>query len=349
MRRKETPGKAWRQTARVLLAAGMLSLVLAGCIGVPAMLQPASENAASVTNLTWVILGIAAFVFVVVESLIIFAAIRYRRRASTAMPKQIADNRALEIGWTAFPAVVLAVVFGLTLNTLFSITTANTSAQARENPNDELHVQVIGHQWWWEFRYEDLGVTTATELHVPVGTTLYLDVTSSDVIHSFWVPELGSKMDGIPGRMNHTWYKVTKEGRYSGQCSEFCGAEHALMRMQVVVESPAQFAAWVTGQQAKVTQPTDGPTLNGSQLFFSMACVTCHTISGTKATGKIGPDLTHFASRATFAGGAFDNTPENVASWITNPDAMKPETKMPNLGLLPDQAKQIAQFLESLK
>ncbi len=341
------PQGVMRWVKRPLWMVVLLGLTLTGCAGAPSILQPASENAGTIANLIWVILGIATFVFVVVEALLIYAIVRYRRRPNSELPKQIEGNVPLEIGWTAFPAIVLAIVFALTLGTLTRLDTP-PAVQAGAGSTQAVHVVVIGHQWWWEFQYPDLGITTANELHVPVGTTLFLDLELGDVIHSFWVPELGSKMDAIPGRVNHTWYKLTKTGDYYGQCAEFCGVEHAMMHIKVVVETPDQYQAWVKDQQQPV--PTlSGAAAQGEKEFLSMPCQACHTINGTKAQGKVGPNLTHFASRSTFAGASFDNTPQNVQQWLHNPQQMKPGNQMPNLGLTNDQVNNLVQFLESLK
>jgi cytochrome c oxidase subunit II len=312
------------------------------------MLQPASVSAGRVSDLTWSILVIATLVFVVVEALLIYTAFRYRGKPGAGMPRQIAGNTALEIGWTAFPAIILAIVFALTLGTLLSISNSPAQSAPSNEPTQVLNVKVIGHQWWWEFQYPDLHITTANEMHIPVGATVNLELQSADVIHSFWVPELGGKIDTIPGLLNHTWYRATKAGRYNGQCSEFCGVEHALMRMQVVADPPDQFLAWVKDQQAPAA-PATGDAAQGEQAFLASPCAACHTINGTKANGTIGPNLTHFASRATFAGGAFENTPANVAAWIMDPQAMKPGNHMPNLGYTPTATDMIVKYLESLK
>jgi cytochrome c oxidase subunit II len=337
-----------RRGARFVAPGIALSLLVVGCTGTTSMLNPASVNATQVSNLTWTILAIAAFVFVVVEALLLFASFRYRRRAGMGLPRQVTGNVPLEFGWTAFPAVVLAVIFALTLGTLNSLNTPPPYPTGTPNPNQALHITVIGHQWWWEFQYPDLGITTATEMHVPVGATVYLDVETADVIHSFWIPEIGGKIDALPGHVNHIWYHVTKAERLDGQCAEFCGVEHALMRMQVVAEPPDQFAAWVKDQKAPIPAE-QGQAALGESSFLAMPCVACHTIDGTSAQGKIGPNLTHFASRATFAGGSFDNTQQNVTSWIIDPQAMKPGNKMPIVGVPPGMASEMAQFLETLK
>jgi cytochrome c oxidase subunit II len=324
-----------------------ITLAAAGCTGVPRMLQPSSVNATRISDLTWSIMAIAAFVFIVVEVLLIFTAVRYRRQPGAGIPRQIAENIPLEIGWTSFPAIVLAVVFALTLGTLLAINPSAQSASSSQT-GQVLNIRVIGHQWWWEFQYPDQGVTTANEMHIPVGTTVNLQLESADVIHSFWVPEMGNKKDAIPGLTGTLTYTATKPGRYSGQCAEFCGVQHALMQMQVVAETPDQFQAWVADQKAPAAAAT-GVAAQGEQVFLASPCVGCHTIQGTKALGKIGPDLTHFASRARFAGAAFDNNTANLTSWLLDPQQLKPGNHMPNLGMTPTTVAQLVQFLQSLK
>ena len=326
------------------------SILISSCAVAPSMLQPASDNAAQISNLTKYILIIAAFVFLVVEGLLLFTIFRYRGRPDAPLPKQITGNTPLEIGWTAFPAIILGIVFALTLGTLIVIDTPPAQAGGTSpGSGQSLNVEIIGHQWWWEFRYPSLGITTANEMHVPANTNIIMTIESNDVIHSFWVPQLGRKLDAIPGRVNTNWFRSGNPGRYDGQCAEFCGAEHALMHTQIVVETQDQFQAWVKDQKAPIPSNLTGEAALGEQMFLSAQCTACHTIQGTKAQGQVGPDLTHFASRAKFAGGSFDNTPENVSNWIQHPREMKPGTVMPDLGIMPNMGDAIAAFLETLK
>lgn len=335
------------QTASLIL---ITSILASGCVGAPAMLRPASDNATQISDLTISILIIAAVVFIIVEGLLIYTAIRYRNRPGSPLPRQVSGNTALEIGWTAFPAIVLAIVFALTLGTLITIDTPPAQAGApASGPGSTVNVDIIGHQWWWEFKYPDLGITTANEMHVPADANVIMKLQSNDVIHSFWVPQLGRKLDAIPGRINTNWFRSGNPGRYDGQCAEFCGAEHALMHIQIVVDAPEQFQEWVNNQKAPIAANLTGQAAIGEQMFLTASCTACHTIRGTKAQGQVGPDLTHFASRAKFAGGTFDNTPENVSQWIQHPRELKPGTVMPDLGIMPNMGDTIAAFLETLK
>jgi len=325
-----------------------LSLITAGCTGVPAMLDPSSVSAARVADLTWSILAIATAVFLVVEALLLYTAFRYKRRPGAEMPKQITGNVPLEIAWTSFPAIVLAVVFALTLGTLLSIANSPAPVQSSSQPTEVVNVRVIGHRWWWEFQYPDLDITTANEMHIPVGATVNLQLESVDVIHSFWVPELGTKKDAIPGLVNHIWYRATRPGRYGGACSAFCGQQHSLMRLQVVAESPEEFLDWVENQQAPAVEVT-GVAAEGREAFLASPCTGCHAIEGTSAVGKSGPDLTHYGSRARFAGASFENNLENVTAWIMDPQELKPGNLMPDLGMTSGVSAKIAEYLLSLK
>lgn len=320
---------------------------LAGCSAGPNTFVPVSVNASQIRNLTITIFIIAAGVFLIVEGFLVYAAIRFRHIPALPLPKQIEGNRTLEIGWTLAPAVVLAIVLIISIRTLMFLAYTPASAAGSADPQ-ALHIRVIGHQWWWEFDYPDLGIITATEMHVPVNQVVNLDIESVDVIHSYWAPQLGGKTDAIPGHTNHTWFEATKTGEYHGQCAEFCGLEHADMRFTVIVDSPEQFQAWVKDQQAAI--PTlSGAAAQGKQIFTTGSCIGCHTVNGTNAKGTLGPNLTHFASRGAFAGATLENTPENVARWLTDPQAVKPGNDMPNLHLTKDQINSLVAFLESLK
>jgi len=247
----------------------------------------------------------------------------------------------LEIGWTALPALILLVVLIMTVRTMYT-----TGLPPEE---DALVVRVIGKQWWWEYQYPDLGITTAAELHVPVGRTVHLELESDNVIHSFWVPELGGKTDLIPGHINTHWFRADEARTYRGQCAEYCGLQHANMIFVVVAEPLEEFDAWVKNEQAPPVTPTEGLAAEGLETFMRSACIACHTIKGTRAQGKVGPDLTHFGSRRTIASGVLPNTKENLTRWLADPQAVKPGNLMPNLRLSPEDLEKIVAYLESLK
>ena len=331
------------------VAGFILIFFLAGCAGSPAAISQASTSAQAITKLMWGYSGFAAFGFIIVESLLIITVIRFRykgrdRLEKAALPRQIEGNRFFELAWTTVPALLLLVIFIFTVLTLWTIT--NRPSDVSADPQ-VVNVRVVGHQWWWEFQYPDLKITTADEMHVPVDALVYITVDSVDVIHSFWVPQMGGKIDVIPGHTNHTWFQPTQTGTYIGECSEYCGTEHANMRMDFVVDTLDQYDAWVKQQQSPPPSLT-GVAAQGEQFFLNGTCVNCHTIDGTTAAGTVGPNLSHLSSRKILGGGVLTNTPANLAAWIKDPPGIKPGVKMPNLGLTDDQIQQLVEFLDSL-
>ncbi len=304
------------------MSAAALAVVVAGCAGPfpQSALRPRSDFGGAVDRLFLDIFWWAAFVFVVVEALLVIALWRFRHREGRPTPKPTHGHTALEIAWTLAPAVILVFVAVPTVRTIF--------ATAGEAPADALQVSVIGHQWWWEYRYPDLGVVTADEMHVPVGKSVRVSITSADVIHSFWAPALGGKRDAIPGRVNYIAFRADSVGDYPGQCAEFCGASHANMRLHVIVDSDSAFRAWVAAEQAGPGLPARGSLAErGKAVFSRNACIGCHTIQGV-SPGIIGPNLTHGGSRTTIAGGMFPNDSATLAKWIADAPALKPGSIM---------------------
>ncbi len=332
------------------------ALALAGCAGSPSPLMPASANATTIYELTVVVFLIAAIVFVVVEGLLLWSVIRFSRRKISGEPEQIEGNVKFEIAWTAAPAIVLLIVFVASLQAMLPLTSTPSTAKTAGSlasapsvaPGGSLHIRAIGHQWWWEFDYPDYKVVTANELHIPVNTAIAADIEAIDVIHSFWVPQLGGKTDAIPGHTNHTWFQANEVGTFHGQCAEFCGIEHANMRFTVVVEPADKFQAWIEQQQAPVAAKS-GDAAKGEQVFMTGPCIGCHTVDGTKAQGKIGPNLTHFASRSVFAGATQTNNTENLRRWLTDPQQVKPGNLMKIAPLTPEQIDALIPYLQSLK
>lgn len=325
-------------------------LLLAGCAGAPSTIAPASTNARAITDLMWGFSVVAGLGFLLVEGLLLFTILRFRHKGcdrleKTALPRQVEGNRMLELAWTVVPASLLLVIFIFTVSTLWAITNRPSAVSADPQV---VNVRVVGHQWWWEFQYPDLKITTAEEMHVPVNALVYITVDSADVIHSFWVPQMGGKIDVIPGHSNFTWFQPTQTGLFIGECSEFCGTEHAQMRLDLIVETPEQYLAWVSQQQAPLPA-LSGDAALGEEVFLKGACTGCHTIDGTKAAGKVGPNLTHMGSRQILAGAALTNTPENLARWLEDPPGIKPGVKMPKLVLSASQVQQLVAFLETLK
>lgn len=287
-----------------------------------------------------IILGVV--VGVLVEIALIAAVIRYRRRPGDALPPQIHGSTTVEIVWTVVPVIIVGFILAPTLRVIFA-----TQAPA---PPTAMNIEVTGHQFWWEFGYPNANVVTANELHVPAGQTVNLVLHSDDVIHSFWIPALGGKRDAFPGHTNYIWLTTNADsvGEYPGQCYQLCGYSHGNMRERAIIQSPSDFQAWLTSQQSPATTPTDPTAAEGGQLFQTRGCAACHTINGTPAQGKVGPNLTHFASRGVLAGAIFTNTPDNVRTWLKDPPAAKPGSVMPNLGLTDHELDVLVAYLQSL-
>lgn len=328
---------------RAVAAGGLLAslLALGGC-GLDSPMTtvlPGSDLGRVIHDLFMKIAGWALFIFVVVEALLLVTVWRFRSRPGLREPRPVHGHLGLEMSWTLVPVLIVAAIAAPTIAAVFG-------TQATP-PADALRVEVIGHQWWWEVRYPDHAVTTANELHLPVGRPVSLSLRSADIIHSFWVPRLGGKRDLIPGRVNLLTFTVTEAGEYPGQCAEFCGVSHANMRLSVVTRSPEEFRAWAERQKAPPARPTE-PVAAGLQAFLAGGCGGCHAIQGV-SPGIVGPDLTHFGSRKTLAGGLLPNTPENLAHWLADPPAVKPGVLMPKLPLTQAQISALVAYLGSLK
>jgi cytochrome c oxidase subunit II len=307
-------------------------------------LAPKADFSAAVDQLFTGIFWWAVVVFTLVEGLLLYTIIRYRRREGAPQPKALHGHTALEIGWTLAPALILVFIAVPTMRTIF--------ATAGAAPAGALRVEVIGHQWWWEYRYPDLGIVTANELHVPVATPVQLTMTSADVIHSFWAPALGGKRDVMQGRTTRIAFRADSSGEFLGQCAEFCGASHANMRLRVFVEPDSAFQRWAAGQRADPAPLARGDSLArlGREEFGRGACIACHTVAGMpQARGTIGPDLTHVGSRTTLAGGMFPNTAENLRRWIHNAPSLKPGSLMPAMLLPDDELAALVAYLQSLR
>jgi cytochrome c oxidase subunit 2 len=299
------------------------------------MPQVTTPQLQSVLDLSTVVFAVALLIFVGVETTLILAIVRFRDRGDGRRPATFSTNPRLEIAWTAVPSLILVVVFVLMLGSIQRITAA---------PADALVVRVIGHQWWWEYRYGD--AVTANELHLPVGKTAVLELTSADVIHSFWVPELAGKHDVVPTQMGQLPITPMQEGSFGGACAEFCGQQHTWMLIKVIVEPPDRFQAWLDAQRAMAAAPANDP---GAQLFLSSTCVNCHTIRGTPAAGTVGPDLTHFASRSMLGAGVAPNDEAHLVLWLRDAGALKPGVLMPRYAFSDSQVGDLARYLESLK
>jgi cytochrome c oxidase subunit II len=291
--------------------------------------------------------GIAVVILIGVEVAIVFAVWRYRASRLAGEPSQITGHTRIEIIWTVLPAVTLLVVFVLMVGTIREIA---VSAAPRTGA---MHVTIQGHQWWWELRYpqsDGSEVVAANELHIPVGTEVDAALVSADVIHSFWVPELAPKADLVPGRTNHLRLYATRAGVYSGSCGEFCGIEHAWMRVRVVAEPPDAFRSWLDAQRApRVAAAPGSAAERGEKAFAGQLCASCHAIRGTTATGSAGPDLTHVGGRATLGAGVLPNNDAAMRDWINDPQRIKPGSYMPDVPLSADDLGAVVAYLESLK
>lgn len=295
-----------------------------------------------ITVLWWWMLGAATIVFVGAAGLLLLAYVRRRTRGLPLLGERERYSAGLVITFgIAVPLVVLLVLFGA--SDIYAIRFTDAPATG----STQLTVDVVGRQWWWEVRYPGTQAVTANELHIPTGTRVQVVATTGDVIHSLWVPQLARKIDMIPGVENRILLDTSQTGRYLGQCSEFCGVEHARMRLAVVAEPPASFRSWLADMaKPAIASPA---TRAGEELFASRGCGGCHQLRGTDANGSIGPDLTHVASRSTLAALTIPNTPHELADWIRDPQAIKPGNHMPNLGLSESEAAQIASFLEAVR
>lgn len=326
----------------------------------PSILDPASPSAADLSGLFWIIFWMAVAVFIIVQGLILYAALRYRRRPTDAMPPQFHDSTKVEIAWTIAPVVIVLALAVISQQKIMA---------AYNPPADALTIEVVGKQWFWKYVYdrpiaggkEGQTVTTATELVIPVNTPVRLNMSSTDVLHSFWVPQLSGKQDAEPGEryagagQPFIWFVAEKEGNYVGQCAELCGTQHAGMRLQVNVVSQEAYDAWLANQAKPAKQPQAGtPEDRGRTLVTDpqYQCLVCHTIYGNDTmVGDTGPNLTHVASRNLMAGGVFERSDANLKQWLTDPESLKYGSKMVLNGtkLTTEQIDDIVAYLQSLE
>lgn len=324
-----------------------IGLVVSGCgwFDAPAsMLDPAGPVAASELTLINSSLVVMVCIFLVVAGALVVALIRFRQRAGSdrRLPPPIEGDTRLELLWTVVPAVLIALLAVGTVRSTFVLGAYLPARQA-------LHVDVTGHQFWWDFNYRELGLDTANQLHIPVGQRVELVLRSADVMHAFWVPRLGGKTTLVPGRTNYLWIEASQPGTYVGQCAEFCGRGHADMRLVVVAEAAAKFQQWINRQRAPQSPPTSALARQGMQLFQARGCSSCHTIAGTGFAGPVGPNLTHLMQRTAIAGNLLPNTPANLAAWLKDPPAVKPGALMPNLHLSGGDIRALVAYLRSLR
>ena len=369
-----------RRRFRLILGGAALVLVAAACApnATQDSLHPQGPYAQKSYDLFRAVFWIAAAVFAIVEGTLVLFAFRYRhRKGRESIPPQIHGNTRLEIAWTIVPALILAGVAVPTVTTIFDF--------ARKPTGQVLDVNVLGHQWWWEFDYPSEHILTANVMHIPTGTPVYLTLCSvgsgyqtgvaapsvcepgppkgeppanigNAVIHSFWVPELAGTQDVVPGRANTMVLEADHPGTYTGQCKEFCGLSHAYMKFKVVAQTPSDYQAWVTAEQANaVTPPAGSLAATGMDDFVNGPCGACHAVQGVKSSNgqpliaNQGPNLTHLASRDCFAGCMLDLNAANLRRWLADPPAVKAGSWMPDYGLSPQQIDALVAYLLSLK
>ena len=325
-----------RRTGRVSLTVGISGLVVGtGCGRIDGFATVTPQGGA-IANLFYLEIVLASLVCLAVAAAVVFAMVRFRDRPGAPEPRQIHGNTRLEIAWTAAPALLLVMLYVLTVRTMATVETEVPSA---------LRVRVIAHQWWWEFEYPELGIVTANELHLPVGQPIWLDLVSADVVHNFWIPQFGWKKDNTPNHVTPIHVLVEQPGVYDGSCNEFCGVQHAWMRVRAIASPPEEFQAWVARQQ----QPAQATVPRGQQVFQQHTCINCHAIQGVGGA-RVGPDLSHFGGRTVIGAGVLDNTPENLRAWIVDPQRIKPGVLMPGYPDLSDEdLRALVEYLEGLK
>ena len=308
--------------------------------------SPASTPAKSIADLSIFVLVITGIIFVVVFALLFYSVVKFRGRAIDAgrEPAQVYGSTQIELAWTIIPTLIVVVLFLATARVIHAV-------QDAPEPSDAVEVTVIGHQYWWEFRYPKLGIVTANELHIPVSnpshpTPTFVQLLSADTDHSFWVPELAGKTDLIPNHPNRMWVDPQRTGVFLGQCAQYCGTQHAKMLLRISVDGPEDFASWVRAQQKPGFE--DAGAAAGRRVFERNACMNCHAVGGTPADGRFGPDLTHLMSRTTIAAGAAENTRDNLRLWIQNPSAIKPSSLMPSMKLSDDDLDAVVNYMETL-
>lgn len=331
--------RRWRVAAAVV----PLVLLLASCAkhAPQDTLKPKGPVAREINNLISPVFIVAGVVFVLVQFLAVYFVLKYRHRDDAPEPVQVHGNTRLEIAWAVIPALILFTIAVPTIRTIFDLS---------HQPKNAINVTVIGHQFWWEIRYDDYGFSTANELHMPTGKSVDITLKGdpTDVIHSFWIPPLAGKQDIIPGRTSHMHFQADDPGIYLGQCTEYCGLSHANMRARAVAHSPQEFDVWVQNQKLAAKTPDPGtPAADGEALFTAKGCAGCHTIVGV-SQGTVGPNLTHLTSRSVFAGALFDLNADNLSRWLHDPPGVKPGAKMPNLGLSTDEIAKLVAYLQTL-
>ncbi|HEV3340314.1 MAG TPA: cytochrome c oxidase subunit II [Pirellulales bacterium] len=319
--------------------------------------DPVSPPGESIRSLSVLVGIISAFIFIIVEGVLLYSVVRFRARGPrTSEPPQVYGSKAIEVAWTSAPALIVFILVLVVTRTLWDVNRPNPVSKSGDHA---LFVTVIGHQWWWEYVYESydgrkLDLITANEMHMPASTggvarPVYLTLKSADVCHSFWVPRLGGKTDLIPGHPNEMWFQTDKPGLYLGQCAEYCGTQHANMLLRVTVDEPAEFERWLAHEAEPAVVPDDSATKEGQATFLAQSCVNCHRVRGTRAGGTFGPDLTHLMGRETLASGMITNDGENLRRWLVDPQQIKLGCLMPAFGLSTREIDELLAYLVTLR
>jgi cytochrome c oxidase subunit 2 len=333
---------------RVLFMSGLA--LLAGCSGNQSALNTASTQARHISVLWWLFCGILSTIYLIV--LIFLIAATVRKQEPGLPPPILSPDPGLEKQKRRFIGAAVGMVVIILFVFLVGDFATGRTVHSLDDPNP-LRIKITGHQWWWEVQYQDpmpsQMLTTANEIHVPVGRAVLFELQSPDVIHSFWAPNFHGKKDLVPGHPTTMWFRPEREGSFSGQCAEFCGAQHAHMRFVVVSETPAKFQSWLDAQRQSAVGPNTEQQKKGQSVFLSHSCVLCHTITGTPARGTAGPDLTHLASRPKLAAGTLPNLPGHLAGWVLDPQKIKPGAHMPQNSLGAEDLRNLLEYLESLK
>lgn len=302
------------------------------------ILRSSTVEAEQVNQLTNYFFLAAAFILALVSGLTIYILLKYTRDNSSSKEEKVLSS-IWEIPMIGIPALLVAIFFYLNIRTLNAI----HPAIGDEKPD----VVITGHQWWWEAYYPGANVSTANEVHLPAGKKILLQMKSADVIHDWWIPQFGNKVDIVPGRNNYLTITIKKPGEFYGSCNEFCGAQHAHMRVKVIAQNGEDYDQWLNSlQQPAVSEKT---FFAGKKLFIEKTCGNCHRIEGTVGISNSGPDLTHFAARGTFLAGMLENNLTNIENWIRNPQDIKPGAHMPDFLLADSSVYAIASYLNSLK
>jgi cytochrome c oxidase subunit II len=334
-------------TVALLLCSAASEAAHSPSTGLTNIFSPESTPAKSIFNLSMFVLAVTGIIFAVVFTLLVYSVVKFRGNPADAgrEPAQVYGSTQIELAWTIIPILIVVVLFLATARVIHAVQDAPKPATAVE-------VTVIGHQFWWEYRYPRLGIVTANELHIPVSdpahpTPTFLQLLSADTDHSFWIPQLAGKTDLIPNHPNRMWMDPQRTGLFLGQCAQYCGTQHAKMLLRVSVDTPEDFGAWVRAQQRPAIQ--DQKVAAGRRVFETTACINCHAVGGSAANGRFGPDLTHLMSRETIASGAAENTKENLRLWIQKPDAIKPGSLMPAMQLSDADLDTLVNYLETLQ